>query len=94
MAVIVKPIITEKSVTQAEKYNKYTFEVTGNANKTEAGKEIAKLFGVKVEGVTVSNRAGKTYAYGKSRRSIGSKPDRKLMVFKLKKGDKIADYQI
>lgn len=94
MAVIVKPIITEKSVGQAEKYNKYTFEVTGNANKSEAGKEIEALFKVKVESVTVSNRAGKTYAYGKSRRSIASKPDRKLMVFKLKKGDKIADYQI
>ncbi len=94
MAVIVRPIITEKSVVAAEKQNKYTFEVAENANKSEASKEVERLFGVKVESVNVSNRAGKTYAYGKSRRSIGVKKDRKIMVFKLKKGDKIADYQI
>ena len=82
---IVKPIITEKSIRLAEEMSQYTFEVAPNANKSEAAKEIENTFGVKVGDVRVNNRLGKKVRFGRSKKS-GRRQDRKIMVFKLTKG--------
>ncbi len=86
---IIKPVITEKTVAMADKLNQYTFEVSPMANKTEAAKDLSKQFGVTVETVRVSNRLGQSYRVGRDGRHFGKKADRKIMVFKLKAGDKI-----
>ncbi len=58
--VILKPVITEKSMADtAEK--KYTFLVNTEANKSQIKEAVEKMFdGVKVEKVNVMNRDGKT----------------------------------
>lgn len=52
---IIKPIISEKSFAEAKAYNKYTFLVSKDANKTDIKNAIEKLFGVKVEKVYTNN---------------------------------------
>ncbi len=83
---IVKPIITEKSIKLAEESGQYTFQVLGSANKTEAAKEIEQVFDVKVGSVRVHNRLGKKVRFGANRKP-GVKPDIKIMIFKLTKGN-------
>jgi len=58
--VILKPVITEKSMADtAEK--KYTFLVHTEANKSQIKEAVEKMFeGVKVEKVNVMNCTGKT----------------------------------
>lgn len=56
--VIVKPIITERSMSDmADK--KYTFQVDKSANKLEIKEAVEKIFGVEVEKVTTANVRGK-----------------------------------
>jgi len=86
---IIKPVITEKTIALADKLNQYTFEVSPDANKTEAAKDLAKQFGVTVRGVRVSNRLGQEYRLGRNTRRTGKRTDRKIMIFSLKDGDKI-----
>lgn len=86
---IKSPIITEKTVALAEQFNQYTFEVAVNANKLAAAAELAEAFKVKVVGVRVNNRLGKSYAHGKYRRVTALKSAKKIMVFQLKSGDSI-----
>ena len=56
--IIIKPIITEKSMALTEA-NKYTFKVMKKANKTEVKKAVETVFGVKVEKVNMFQ----VYAY-------------------------------
>lgn len=46
--IIKAPIITEKSNDQIEKFNKYTFKVSLDANKVEIKKAVEEIFKVKV----------------------------------------------
>ena len=57
--VIIKPIITEKTMAITEE-GKYTFVVAPDAEKPEIKAAAEKLFGVKVTGVNVANYDGKT----------------------------------
>ena len=86
---IIKPVITEKTIALAENLNQYTFEVSPLANKTEAAKDLSKQFKVTVKAVKVLNRLGQTYRVGRDGRHFGKRQDRKVMVFKLKAGDTI-----
>ena len=56
--VIIKPIITEKTMAGTEE-GKYTFVVAPNAEKPEIKAAAEKLFGVKVLAVNVANFDGK-----------------------------------
>ncbi|HAA85302.1 MAG TPA: 50S ribosomal protein L23 [Kosmotogaceae bacterium] len=56
--VIVRPIVTEKSLAGDEE-GKYVFEVHKNANKYVIKETIENLFKVKVESVNVVNVKGK-----------------------------------
>jgi large subunit ribosomal protein L23 len=56
--IIVRPIITEKN-TRLNEINKYTFEVTEEANKIEIKKAIEEIFGVQVKSVNIVNVRGK-----------------------------------
>ena len=61
--VIVKPMVTEKGMFQADELNQYTFKVNPLATKTDIKKAIEQLFEVKVVGVSTQNRKGKPRRY-------------------------------
>lgn len=61
---IIKPIITEKSMALAAK-KKYTFKVLRAWTKTQIKESIEKAFGVKVMAVQTITMRGKTYRSGK-----------------------------
>ena len=54
-AVIVKPIITEKSMDLMQNENKVTLKVLPDANKTEVKLAFERIFQVKVIDVKISN---------------------------------------
>lgn len=56
--IIIKPVITEKSSTDAA-FGKYTFKVAKSATKTDVRKAVEQLFGVKVVSVNTVNYDGK-----------------------------------
>ncbi len=58
--VIIKPVISEKSFTQAEDLNAYTFIVAPDASKPEISDAVEAMFdGVKVAKVNTLTRKGK-----------------------------------
>ncbi len=57
--VIIKPLVTEKSVELSEDLNKYVFAVNSLANKFDVRTAVESLFGVKVAKVAIQNRKGK-----------------------------------
>ena len=62
--VILKPVISEKSMDDAQN-KKYTFKVATGANKTEIKAAVEELFGVEVAKVNVANYDGKIKRVGK-----------------------------
>jgi large subunit ribosomal protein L23 len=87
--VIVRPLITEKTLRLAERENAYTFQVRLNANKVQVRNAIEGLFNVTVEDVRTSNYQGKFRRMG---RSFGATPNWKKAVIRLKDGDTIEFY--
>ena len=61
--VIVKPIITEKSMSQLED-KKYTFKVAKSATKVQIRQAVEEVFGVKVKSVNTMNMTGKVKRMG------------------------------
>ena len=59
-AIILQPIVTEKSMAQAESLGKYHFRVHPDANKVEIRSAVEALFGVKVTAVNTMNALGKS----------------------------------
>ena len=48
MAIILKPIVTEKMTAAGEKFNRYGFQVVRTANKVEIKKAVEELYNVQV----------------------------------------------
>ena len=63
--VIVRPIITEKSVKANDTANTVVFEVAQGCNKIEVKEAVEKVFNVKVEKVNIVNVKPKSKRYGK-----------------------------
>ncbi|MCS7168105.1 MAG: 50S ribosomal protein L23 [Gemmatales bacterium] len=57
--IIIRPLITEKSLHQVERHNAYTFEVNQYATKPEIKAAVEELFNVRVVKVRTMNRLGK-----------------------------------
>ena len=53
--IIQAPIITEKSMSLKENFNKYTFKVAKGANKVQIKKAVEEIFNVKVLSVATIN---------------------------------------
>jgi large subunit ribosomal protein L23 len=87
--IIVKPLLTEKSIGQKEKYNRYSFVVAKDANKIEIRQAVEAAFSLKnkVLSVDTMNMAGK---FKKRGRKGGYRPDWKKAVVTLVKGASIA----
>ncbi len=86
--IIVKPIISEKSMDQSAD-KKYTFQVALNANKIEIKKAVEEIFGVKVEKVTTQRVLGKVKRMGAT---SGKRPDWKKAVVKLTADSKTIEF--
>ena len=53
--IIIRPIITEKSMRYMDEDNKVTFEVAKGTNKLEVARAVEHIFGVDVEKVNIMN---------------------------------------
>lgn len=88
-AVILRPLITEKTLRLAERENAYTFQVKLNANKVQVRGAVETLFPVKVVSVRTSVTVGKSRRLG---RVSGSTSSWKKAVVRLRDGDSIEFY--
>ncbi|MBD5249796.1 MAG: 50S ribosomal protein L23 [Bacteroides sp.] len=55
MEISITPIVTEKANKISEKYNRYTFRVSPEANKYQIKALVEELYGVKVTRVNTMN---------------------------------------
>ena len=63
--VIIKPVITERSMDDAQK-KRYTFKVHPSANKTQIKLALEEIFGVEVKKINVMNVKGKFKRMGRT----------------------------
>ena len=63
MTVLIQPHVSEKAANVAEKANQYVFRVRDDATKDEVRKAVELMFEVKVEGVNLMNKPGKTRTF-------------------------------
>jgi large subunit ribosomal protein L23 len=57
--IIIRPLVTEKGMHKADRYNSYAFEVNRLAGKEDIRRAVEELFDVKVVRVNTQNRQGK-----------------------------------
>ena len=88
--IIVRPLITEKTMKLQEADNKVTFEVAKGSNKTQVKIAVEEIFNVKVESVNTVNVLGKVKRMG---RNLGKRSDYKKAIVKLAAGETIEFFQ-
>ncbi|RTQ53208.1 50S ribosomal protein L23 [Hymenobacter gummosus] len=92
MSIIKKPIVTEKATSLNEK-GQYAFEVERTANKVEIKKEIEKLYGVTVTGISTIRSQGKLKSrFTKTGAVTGRRASSKKAIVTVKEGDVIDFY--
>ena len=93
MAIIIKPIVTEKMTELGEKSNRYGFQVERTANKIQIKKAVEEMYNVTVVDVnTLNTSVKKKSRYTKSGVINGAKPSMKKAIVTLKDGDAIDFY--
>ena len=91
MNVIIKPLVTEKSM-KAVDGGRVSFQVARFASKTDIKKAIQDVFKVSVIAISTNVVKGKTKRVGK-RRQEKTLTEWKKAVITLKKGDKISLFE-
>lgn len=90
---LIKPIITEKMTSQAEKLNRYGFVVDKRANKLEIKVAIEAMYGVKVDSVNTQQYVGKVKTRNTTRGvAVGRVNRNKKAIVTLKTGEVIDFY--
>ena len=84
--ILIRPLMTEKSMQQKEELNTVTFRVRPDANKVEIRAAVEAVFNVKVTSVRTASFEGKMKRMG---RSEGRRADWKKAVVTLAPGHKI-----
>jgi len=84
--ILVKPLVTEKSMQSLQESNRVSFQVKRDANKIQVRAAVEQIFEVTVESVNMVTVRGKKKRFG---RNIGHSKDWKKAIVKLKEGDKI-----
>ena len=87
--VILRPLVTEKSLRQSERRNAYTFVVHPKANKIQIRDAVKTIFDVTVVGVRTDTRPGKPRRMGWSQLVT---PHWKRAIVTLKAGESIDVY--
>lgn len=59
MSVLIKPVITEKTTADSERFNRYSFYVDPKANKIQIKEAIESTYGISVKKVRTLNYAPK-----------------------------------
>ena len=90
--VITKPLITEKSLSQASR-GWYTFAVEEGSTKRDIAGAVARVYGVTVTGVRTAHMHGKERRVGKSMKRV-TKSDWKKAFVHLSKGQTIAAFEV
>jgi len=86
IAIIRRPLVTEKMTRLQENLNQYAFEVDPHANKISIKKAVELRFNVHVKTVRTINVPGKVKSLG---RYSGRRPDWKKALVTLADGEKI-----
>lgn len=87
--IIIKPVITEKSMTGVASGNKYTFRVAKSATKIDIARAVEEIFNVKVAKVNTVNVRGRLRRQG---RTQGYTPSWKKAYVTLKEGSKPIEF--
>jgi large subunit ribosomal protein L23 len=82
--ILLRPVLSEKSVARSEEGRRVVFEVARDANKVEVARAVESVFDVKVAKVNTVRVKGKTKRLG---RFAGRRPDRKRATVTLKAGE-------
>jgi len=77
--VILKPVISERSMDEAQN-KKYTFKVLKSANKTQVKHALEEVFGVEIKKINILNVKGKKKRMG---RFVGRTSDTKKAIVTL-----------
>ncbi|MBF0980148.1 MAG: 50S ribosomal protein L23 [Clostridiales bacterium] len=86
--VILKPVISERSMDEAQN-KKYTFKVATDANKTEVKLAVEEIFGVDVAKVNIMNVKGKVKRMG---RNVGRTAASRKAIVTLKPNSKEIEF--
>ena len=84
--IIIRPIITEKSMRYMDEDNKVTFEVAKGTNKIEVARAVEHIFGVDVEKVNIMKVKPKKKRVG---RYVGKTKAVRKAIVKIKAGQDI-----
>lgn len=85
---IIKPLITEKTLSSAQATKQYTFSVDSGFTKDQIRKIVEETFGVHVKTIKTANSRGKEKRFGK-KRAIAWVGHYKKAVVKLADKEKI-----
>lgn len=88
MTILLRPIITEKTLLLASQKNVFTFEVDAKAHKWQIGSAIKDLYKVDVEAVRTARKYRVKKATGRKRLAVLKGFTKKAMVT-LKEGQTI-----
>ncbi|MAQ22548.1 MAG: 50S ribosomal protein L23 [Flammeovirgaceae bacterium] len=92
MAILIKPILTEKATSSNDK-GKFSFIVDTKANKVQVKKAVEKTYDVNVVSVNTINVLGKSVSkFTKTGIVSGRKPSYKKAIVQLKEGEFIDFY--
>lgn len=87
--IILKPVITERSMDLIREQRKYTFKVAKDANKIEIKNAIEEIFKVKVAAVNVMRCDGKEKRMGLH---SGNRPSYKKAIVSLTADSKTIEF--
>ena len=87
--IIKRPLISEKSVWERDKFGRYSFVVDPRATKAQVARAIVEIYDVRVDSVRVQNRKGERF---RTRYGMSKKPDFKKAVVQLHPEDQIESY--
>ena len=87
--ILLRPLVTEKSVHQSEARNVYSFRVNPDATKTDIKRAVEQMFEVKVLKVRTQNRGGKRR---RTKMRYGTTQDWKKAIVELHEDDRINLY--
>jgi large subunit ribosomal protein L23 len=88
--IILRPLVTEKSLAQNSERNKVSFLVDIEANKPEIRAAVERIFAVKVIDINTVYLKGK---WKRTRMRDGKRPDQKKAIVTLREGDKIEFFE-